>query len=79
MADNIGTQLVSNLEEIARVHGIMESLSNIGTGLRTFKDFEAFVNVFEFVECHQNQLFSDFHTFMLQKVVPIVAHINDRV
>lgn len=78
MAITIGSQLEQNLEEIARVHSVMESLASIGTGLQTFKDHEAFCNVFEFLEGYHNALYSDFHTFVQQKVLPIVAHINDR-
>jgi hypothetical protein len=79
MADNIGTQLAVKLEEISRLHGVMDSLSYVGRGLKDFDSLLGFVNVFEYLEDRHNVMFDEFDTFVRQKILPIVAHINDKV
>ena len=79
MADNIGTQLQAKIEEISNLHGVMQSLSIVGTCIKDYDGFEALVNVLEYVEGQHNTLFDELRTYLLQRVLPIVAHINDQV
>lgn len=80
MANNIGTQLALKIREIGNLHDVMASLAVVGTGLKQDADgLEALVNVFVFLEGLQNSAFGDLQTLLEQKVLPVVAHINDRV
>lgn len=79
MANTIGAQLEAKLEELVNLQRVMDSVAIIGTGLREFQDFQAFVNVVEFVQQTQSQLMEDFQGYILRNVAPIVSHINDRV
>lgn len=79
MADNIGTQLQAKIEEISNLHSVMQSLSIVGTCIKDYDGFEALVNVFVYVEDRHNTLFDELRTDLLQRVLPIVAHINDQV
>lgn len=79
MANTIGAQLEAKLEELVNLQRVMDSVAIIGTGLREFQDFQAFVNVVEFVQQTQSELMEEFQGYILRNVAPIVSHINDRV
>jgi hypothetical protein len=79
MANNIGTHLAVKLEEISNLHSVMDSMSILGTCIKDYDGFEAFVNVFVHLEGVHNKLFEDLSIYLLKQVVPIVGHINDRV
>jgi len=79
MANNIGTQLSQKLDEISQLHGVMQGISNIGTRLHDYEGYESLINVFVYVEARHSVLFDELETTIRQQVLPIVAHINDRV
>jgi hypothetical protein len=79
MAVNIGTQLTQKLDEISQLHGIMQGISTIGSRLNDYEGYESLINVFVYVEARHNALFDDLEMTIRQKVLPIVAHINDGV
>lgn len=76
MAINIGTQLVGKLEEISKLHGVMQGISIIGTSINNYEAYESLFNVFAYVQDLHNDLFDEFDTMLKERVLPIVSHIN---
>lgn len=76
MANNIGTQLTAQLDDISATTAVLQSLAIMGTCLKDYDGFEALANALAYVEERHSRAVDDLDTLIRQRVLPIVAHIN---
>jgi hypothetical protein len=78
MATNIGTQAAALIDRVEKLAWNLQGLGQIGTCMQgANQEPEAFYNIVEFLTALQSDWVDEMKTYLEQKVLPIVAHINE--
>lgn len=78
MATNIGAQAAALIDRVEKLAWNLQGLGQIGTCMQgANQEPEAFYNIVEFLTTLQSEWVDEMKTYLEQKVLPIVAHINE--